>query len=78
MRTTKPAPRWNALALPMLLSFAGCATVSPQQPPVTGPGLSLTPLPASVTKIDSKSSDDWQAKVRDYLKKLEDFSKSGI
>ena len=62
------------LVMPLLL--AACATGSPSQPlpPVVGPGVKLTPLPASVTEIDLKPSVGWREKVRNYLLKLEAFS----
>jgi hypothetical protein len=60
-----------------VLALSACATNSkPPLPPVVGQGITLTPLPASVTQLDSTNSDDWRAKVSNYLKKVEAFSTS--
>ncbi|CAM3667163.1 hypothetical protein DETS111669_21525 [Delftia tsuruhatensis] len=74
MRETK-----NPWAASLLLSsalLAGCATNSPPQPPVVAREIQLTPLPASVRSIGLKPSADWQARVSNYLSRVEDFSGS--
>lgn len=65
---------WKASVLLLLLTLAACASNSPQQPPVVVPGLKLDPLPASVTGIGLKPSENWQVKVQNYLSRLKDFS----
>ena len=68
--------RWLVLGLLPLLMYAGCATNSPPPPPEIGPGLRLTPPPASTTKIDLSDSAAWQEKARSYLSKLRAFSQN--
>ncbi len=74
MRKTKSL--WAASLLLSSVLLAGCATNSPPQPPVVAREIQLTPLPASVRSIGLKPSADWQARVSNYLSKVEDFSGS--
>lgn len=74
MRSPKRNRLLLALALSTQMLLVACATVSPTQPaPLVIPGGQLTPLPASVTEIDLKSSGGWREKVKNYLLKLEAF-----
>ena len=74
MRKTKTL--WAASLLLSSAMLVGCATSLPPQPPVVAREIQLTPLPASVRSIGLKPSADWQARVSNYLSRVEDFSGS--
>lgn len=73
---TKPNSKlWRLAALLMLITVAGCQASLPPAPPVIGRKPKATPLPASVSLIDPKSSQAWLTKASSYLSKAEALSK---
>jgi len=53
-----------------LLLLAGCAAPSPPTPPVIADQVKLTPLPSTVTQIDSQSSAGYLQKASTWLQKV--------
>ncbi|MDF3019356.1 MAG: hypothetical protein K0Q92_659 [Steroidobacteraceae bacterium] len=63
--------RSMALAGLMPLLLAACATNSQPTPPVVVEPVKLTPLPASVREIDSRSSEAYLQKASSWRQKVE-------
>lgn len=62
------------LALLTGLTLSGCAANSPPSPPVIGSPVKLTPLPASVRGIDSRSSEPYLLKASNWKQRVERLS----
>lgn len=75
MFTPESFRRWKLAAPMMLLMLAGCPASLPTTPPVIAKQPEATPLPASVSRIDPKSSQALLRKVDNYLSKLDALSK---
>lgn len=58
-----------AALLPAMLS--GCASSSLPSPPVIGMKPQATPLPVSVSRIESRSSEAWLHEVQSYFELVE-------
>jgi len=76
---TKPASRiWMAVAVLSLLIVTGCASSSPPTSPVIASRPQLTPLPASVSRIDPQSSQPWLHEVESFLNEVDSLLKGEI
>lgn len=58
------------LATLIVVSLTGCAAPSKPTLPVVVPQGEMTPLPTSVTKIDSTDSQPYLTKVSNWLSKV--------
>jgi hypothetical protein len=67
---------FRVAALLTLLLLNACAASSPPLPPVIAKQPEVTPLPASVSRIDPQSSQVWLLKVESYLRKVDELSKT--
>ena len=65
---------WRLLALLAGLTLSGCAANSPPSPPVIASQVKLTPLPASVLGIDSRSSGLYLRRASDWRLRVEQLS----
>ncbi len=72
MNSASRPSKLAALLMPIALS--ACAASSPPAPPVIAKRPEATPLPASVSRIDPKSSELLLQKVDNYLLKLDALS----
>lgn len=64
------------LVLWIVLTLYGCVASCPITPPVPLDPVKLTPLPASVLKIDSRASGLYLQKASDWKLKVENLSGS--
>ena len=62
---------WSMTSALGLLLLTGCATNSPPSPPVIADSVKLTPLPSSVSQVDSTSSATYLQKASTWLQKVE-------
>ncbi len=69
MKTPSRASKASAMLL--LLTLGACAASLPPTPPEIVRPLEPTPLPASVSRIDPKSSQIWLEKVESYFRKVD-------
>lgn len=74
MPSSNPSAPWKLAALTLLLALTACASSSPPLPPVIAKRPEATPLPASVSQIDPKSSELLLQRVESYLRKLDKLS----
>lgn len=75
MSTPGSFKRWRLAVLMMPLVLTGCFASLPPAPPVIAKQPEATPLPASVSRIDPKSSQALLRKVDNYLLRLDALSK---
>lgn len=75
MDTKTASTAWKVSAMLPLLMLAACAANSPPTPPEIGKQPEVTPLPASVLRIDPQSSQMWLLKVENYFRKVDSLSK---
>ncbi len=71
MDTRTPFMAWKASAMLLPLMLSACAASSPPSPPVIVKQPEPTPLPASVSQIDPKSSQIWLEKVENYFRRVD-------
>lgn len=71
MDTRTPFMAWKVSALLMPLMLAACAASSPPTPPEIVRPPELTPLPASVSRIDPQSSQIWLQRVESYFRRVD-------
>lgn len=77
MPTKRNWPRSTAAAVLLLVMLSGCASSSPPSPPVIGTKPQATPLPASVSQIDPRSSQTWLREVQSYFEAVDSLLSSG-
>lgn len=70
-RTQCIRSRLAAMLIAAMLS--ACAASSQPMSPVIGAKPQPTPLPASVSRIDPKSSQAWLKEVEDYLRQVDEW-----
>ena len=75
MPTHRSFKRWKLVVLTMPIALAGCSASLPSAPPVIAKQPEATPLPASVSRIDPKSSQALLRRVDNYLSRLDELSK---
>ncbi|AGU48832.1 hypothetical protein VAPA_1c17240 [Variovorax paradoxus B4] len=71
MPTKRSWPCSMAAAALLLAMLSGCASSSPTTPPVIGAKPQATPLPASVSQIDPRSSEAWLREVQSYFEAVD-------
>ncbi|WP_370682277.1 hypothetical protein [Comamonas sp. GB3 AK4-5] len=77
MNTPKSWRPWRLAALLTLFALQACSTTSAPPPPTT-PKLQVTPLPAEISQIDTKSSQSWLERAEQWLQDLQAWSGSGM
>jgi predicted small lipoprotein YifL len=70
--------KFKTVIVLLLLTMTGCGGSLPLSPPVIADPVKLTPLPSSVTKVDSKSSVPYLAKVSAFSRKVDSSLKDEI
>ena len=75
MHTKHASRRWMTVAALLMLSLGGCVSNTPTTPPVIASRPQPTPLPASVSRIDPKSSQQGLHAVESYLNEVDSLLK---
>lgn len=76
MPTKRNSPCSMAAVALLLAMLSGCASNSLPSPPVIGTKPQATPLPASVSRIDPRSSETWLREVESYLSEVDSLLSS--
>ena len=76
MLTNRRWPRSMSAAALLLAMLSGCASSTLPTPPVIGTKPQPTPLPASASRIDPRSSQGWLREVESYLNEVDSLLSS--
>ena len=76
MHTKESCPCWLSAGMLLIAMLSGCASYSPTSPPVIGAKPQAIPLPASVSRIDPRSSETWLREVESYLSEVDSLLSS--